>query len=93
MIKTKIKKQTATDRGEAPEKCLADNVQRAMEAYFDDLDGHEASNLHSLFLEEVEKPFFEVVMKYTQGNITHAAKLLGLNRVTLRNRLKKYELD
>ncbi len=93
MIKTKLKKQTATDRGEAPEKCLADNVQRAMEAYFDDLDGHEASNLHSLFLEEVEKPFFEVVMKYTQGNITHAAKLLGLNRVTLRTRLKKYELD
>ena len=93
MIKTKLRKQTAHDRGETPEKCLADNVQRAMEAYFDDLDGHEASNLHGLFLEEVEKPFFEVVMKYTQGNITHAAKILGLNRVTLRNRLKKYGLD
>jgi Fis family transcriptional regulator, factor for inversion stimulation protein len=93
MIKTKLRKQTAADRGETPEKCLADNVQRAMESYFDDLDGHEAGNLHSLFLEEVEKPFFEVVMKYTQGNITHAAKILGLNRVTLRSRLKKYELD
>ncbi len=93
MIKTKLRKQTAHDRGEAPEKCLADNVQRAMEAYFADLDGHEASNLHALFLEEVEKPFFEVVMRYTQGNITHAAKLLGLNRVTLRSRLKKYGLD
>jgi len=93
MIKTKLRKQTAHDRGEAPEKCLADNVQRAMEAYFDDLDGHEASNLHSLFLEEVEKPFFEVVMNYTKGNITHAAKILGLNRVTLRSRLKKYGLD
>ncbi len=93
MIKTKLRKQTAHDRGETPEKCLADNVQRAMEAYFDDLDGHEASNLHSLFLEEVEKPFFEVVMKYTKGNITHAAKILGLNRVTLRSRLKKYGLD
>ena len=55
MIKTKLRKQTAHDRGEAPEKCLADNVQRAMEAYFDDLDGHEASNLHGLFLEEVGK--------------------------------------
>ena len=93
MIKTKLRKQTAHDRGETPERCLADNVQRAMEAYFDDLEGYEASNLHSLFLEEVEKPFFEVVMKYTQGNITHAAKILGLNRVTLRNRLKKYGLD
>lgn len=93
MIKTKHRKQTAHDRGETPERCLADNVQRAMEAYFNDLDGHEASNLHALFLEEVEKPFFEVVMKYTQGNITHAAKILGLNRVTLRSRLKKYGLD
>ena len=93
MIKTKLRKQTAHDRGEAPEKCLGDNVQRAMEAYFEDLDGHEASNLHGLFLEEVEKPFFDVVMKYTQGNITHAAKVLGLNRVTLRSRLKKYGLD
>jgi len=93
MIKTKLRKQTAHDRGETPERCLADNVQRAMEAYFEDLDGHEASNLHGLFLEEVEKPFFEVVMKYTQGNITHAAKILGLNRVTLRSRLKKYEID
>lgn len=93
MIKTKLRKQTAADRHEPPEKCLADNVQRAMEAYFEDLDGHQASDLYSLFLEEVEKPFFDVVMQYTKGNITHAAQILGLNRVTLRNRLKKYGLD
>lgn len=93
MMKTKLRKQTAHDRGETPEKCLSDNVKRAMEAYFEDLDGYEASNLHSLFLEEVEKPFFEVVMHYTKGNITHAAKMLGLNRVTLRSRLRKYGID
>ena len=93
MIKTKLKKQTAADRGESPEKCLAESVQRAMENYFDDLDGHEVKNLHALFLEEVEKPFFRVVMQHTRGNITHAAQMLGLNRVTLRNRLKKYGLD
>jgi len=77
----------------AEERSLAENVQKAMKAYFEDLDGHQASDLHALFLEEVEKPFFDVVMKYTKGNITHAAKMLGLNRVTLRNRLKKYGLD
>lgn len=93
MIKTKVRKQTASDRGEAPEKCLAENVQRAMEAYFEDLDGHQASDLYSLFMEEVEKPFFEVVMQYTNGNLTHASQMLGLNRVTLRNRLKKYGLS
>lgn len=78
---------------EPAEKGLADCVQRAMEDYFEDLDGHQASDLHALFLEEVEKPFFDVVMKHTKGNITHAAQMLGLNRVTLRNRLKKYDLD
>ncbi len=93
MNKTKLRKQTAADRGESPEKCLSDSVQRAMEAYFEDLDGHQVSDLHALFLEEVEKPFFDVVMKHTHGNITHAAQMLGLNRVTLRNRLKKYGLD
>lgn len=93
MNKTKVRKQTAADRGEPPEKCLAESVKNAMETYFDDLDGHQVNNLHSLFLEEVEKPFFDVVMKHTKGNLTHAAQLLGLNRVTLRNRLKKYGLD
>lgn len=93
MIKAKVRKQTATDRGDTPERCLAENVQRAMEAYFEDLDGHQTSDLYSLFLEEVEKPFFDVVMQYNKGNITHAAQMLGLNRVTLRNRLKKYGLD
>lgn len=93
MNKTKLRKQTASDRGDSPEKCLSDNVHRAMESYFEDLDGHDVTDLYDLFLEEVEKPFFDVVMKHTRGNITHAAQMLGLNRVTLRNRLKKYGLD
>ncbi|MCZ6803715.1 MAG: hypothetical protein O7D86_07255 [Proteobacteria bacterium] len=93
MIKTKAGKQTAADRHEAPEKCLSDYVHQAMEAYFEDLDGHQASNLHALFLEEVEKPFFDIVMQFTKGNITRAAQILGLNRVTLRSRLKKYGLE
>ena len=90
MIKTKNRKRTTVERGEIPANCLAESVQRAMEDYFNDLHGHQTNNLHALFLEQVEKPFLDVVMKYTQGNITHAAKILGLNRVTLRNRLKKY---
>ena len=64
-----------------------------MEHYFDDLDGHEARDLYELFMQQVEKPFFDVVMQHTRGNLTQAAKMLGMNRVTLRNRLKKYGLD
>ena len=74
-------------------KCLADNVECAMKTYFKDLDGHETRDLYSLFMQEVEKPFFKVVMRHTRGNLTHAAQMLGLNRITLRNRLKKYGID
>ena len=74
-------------------ECLGSSVQRAIENYFVDLDGHDASNLYDLFLAQVEKPMFEVVMRVTRGNITRAAEILGLNRGTLRNRLRKYGLD
>jgi Fis family transcriptional regulator len=73
--------------------CLSKNVRIAVESYFADLDGHEASNLYNLFIEQVEKPIFEVVMQVTRGNITKASEILGLNRGTLRNRLKRYGLD
>ena len=72
---------------------LGDSVRDAMERYFEDLNGHDPDDLYDLVLSQVEKPLFEVVMNNTQGNLSRAAQLLGLNRATLRNRLKKYGLD
>ena len=92
MSKTNLKNLVPVNEQESV-NCLAENVQCAMRAYFKDLDGYKTNELYALFMEEVEKPFFEVVMEYTKGNITQAAQMLGLNRVTIRNRLKKYELD
>ena len=64
-----------------------------MDKYFADLDGHEASDLYELVISQIEKPLFEVVMKNTRGNVSQAAVALGMNRGTLRSRLKKYGLD
>ena len=72
---------------------LSDCVREAMDKYFTDLDGHEACGLYELVLSQVEKPLFEVVMKNTRGNVSQAALTLGMNRGTLRSRLKKYGLD
>lgn len=82
---------TTENAGEAT--CLSESVRRAMEAYFADLDGHDVCDLYDLLLSQVEKPLFEAVMQHTRGNLTRAADLLGLNRGTLRSRLKKYNLD
>ena len=76
-----------------PEPSLAEHVERAMEAYFKDLDGHETCDLYALFMRQVETPFFKVVMRQARGNMTRAAKMLGLNRITLRHRLEKYGID
>ena len=72
---------------------LSTCVTRAMEQYFRDLNGESPTNLHNFFLCEVEKPFLKVVMEQVQGNQSQAARLLGINRNTLRKKLKTYDLD
>lgn len=74
------------------EPCLSQHIEKAMKTYLKDLEGHPPIKLYSLFIEEVERPFFKVVMEYVKGNISHAAQLLGVNRATLKKRLDKYNI-
>jgi Fis family transcriptional regulator len=67
-------------------------VQRAMEEYFSHLDGQTCTDLYQLVLQEVEAPLFSAVMKYTRNNQSKASEMLGLNRGTLRKKLKLYDL-
>jgi len=67
-------------------------IKHSMEQYFKDLNGEVPANLHNFFINEVEKPFLEVVMNQVNGNQTKAADILGINRNTLRKKLKTYNL-
>jgi Fis family transcriptional regulator, factor for inversion stimulation protein len=69
--------------------CVLDAMQR----YFNHLDGHGASNLYRLVMNEVEAPLLESVMQHTGGNQTQASALLGISRSTLRKKLSQYGLD
>ena len=69
---------------------LGSAVQTALGYYFRDLDGHTPGNLHDMVIQEVEKPLFEAVMEHTRGNQSRAAKILGINRSTLRKKLEYY---
>lgn len=71
---------------------LADCVVHAMQQYFDDLNGEQPEKLHSLFITEVEKPFLQVVLEQVNGNQSRASEMLGINRNTLRKKLKTYDL-
>lgn len=71
---------------------LRENVETAMANYFKHLDGQPVSDVYQMVLSEVEAPLLEQVMKYVRNNQTKAAHLLGLNRGTLRKKLKQYGL-
>ncbi len=71
---------------------LRDNVAQAMQSYFTLLDGSQVTDVYKLVMSEVEAPLFESVLEHTQGNQTKAAEVLGLNRGTLRKKLKQYGL-
>lgn len=71
---------------------LRDSVEIAMRNYFAHLDGQEVTNVHQMVLTEVEAPMLEAVMRYCRDNQTKASKVLGLNRGTLRKKLKQYGL-
>lgn len=71
---------------------IAQTIRLAMEQYFRDLDGETPSAIYDMVLACVEKPLIEVVLTQTQGNQTRAAELLGLNRNTLRKKMKNYDL-
>jgi tRNA-dihydrouridine synthase B len=72
---------------------LNGHVRDALDSYFADLDGHNPGNLYELMLAEVERPLLEKVLHYTRGNQTRAAEVLGINRGTLRKKLKQYGLE
>lgn len=67
-------------------------VERALEAYFARLDGETAKDLYGMVLAEIEAPLLETVMRHAQGNQCQAASMLGINRGTLRKKLKQYDL-
>ncbi len=71
---------------------LRDCVEQAMDNYFKHLDGQSVTDVYEMVMAEVEAPMLEVVMKYTRHNQTRAAHVLGLNRGTLRKKLKQYGL-
>ena len=65
-------------------------VRRAIDGYFRDLDGERARGVYDMVMNCVEKPLLESVLHRVQGNQTHAAQMLGINRNTLRKKMKAH---
>lgn len=76
-----------------PQPCsLRQEVERSMQTYFEQLGNESMTGLYDLVLAEVEVPLLEAVLRHTGSNQSKASILLGLNRGTLRKKLKQYGL-
>ena len=86
---TKSKKELTISKTKKP---LRAHTEDALRQYFATLNGDRPGDLYDLVLGEVEEPLFKAVLDYTQGNQSQAAGILGINRGTLRKKLKTYSL-
>ena len=89
--KTRTREASAA-RAHARELPLRNHAERALSEYFTSLNGYRPSHLYDLVLREVEEPLFRVVLDYAEGNQSRAAGILGINRGTLRKKLKQLGL-
>ena len=73
---------------------LKDEVRKAMRRYFNQLDKKNIPiDVYELVLKEVEPPLLKSVMKFANNNQYKAARILGINRTTLRTKLKKHNIN
>ena len=75
------------------EESLTDAVERHLRAYFDAHEGElPASGLYDRVLREMERPLIRLSLAATRGNQVRAAQLLGLNRNTLRKKIRDLDI-
>ncbi|MBC7945849.1 MAG: Fis family transcriptional regulator [Burkholderiales bacterium] len=69
---------------------IARCVRAAVDSYLRDLEGEKPGALYEMVINCVEKPLIEVILQKVEGNQTQAAELLGINRNTLRKKIKAH---
>ena len=79
-------------KGSLRKKPLSEVTDKAVKQYLKSLNGHDPANLYQLVIGEVERPLLKNAMEYASGNKSRAAKILGINRGTLRKKLRLYDL-
>ena len=87
-----IKSANNSSNGTLIRQTLKESTETALKEYFKTLNGSTPNGLYKLVINEVELPLIEAAMAFTNKNQSQAADILGINRSTLRKKLKLFEL-
>ena len=68
-------------------------TQESVRAYLESLNGHATHCLYDLVMSETEKGLISEVLLWCKGNQSQAASILGMTRTTLRNKIRKHQIN
>jgi nitrogen regulation protein NR(I) len=71
---------------------IKDFLEEKLKHYLKDMTNISNCNLYNTVMSEVEKALISLVLKETNGNQLKTAKVLGINRNTLRSKIKEYKI-
>lgn len=81
-----------TVRAPLEEIAFEDMVRSKLASFLSRVDGYDVTGFYNDVMSRVERPLLELIMERTGGNQVQAARVLGLNRNTLRRKLSDHGL-
>jgi len=72
---------------------LSNDIDILLDQYFTDLSSENPNDVYDMVIQSVEKPLLLYIMNLAEGNQSKAADILGLNRNTLRKKLKQHKIE
>jgi len=76
------------------DETMSEAIERHLEqSFFNHEDGLPSNGLYSRVLYEMERPLISMTLAATRGNQIKAAEILGLNRNTLRKKIRELDIE
>jgi len=72
---------------------IEDILQREVKKHIANIKTMSNGHLHKMVLGVVEKSLLSIVMDETNGNQSEASRILGINRNTLRNKIREHKIN
>ncbi|MFY9269049.1 MAG: helix-turn-helix domain-containing protein [Candidatus Manganitrophaceae bacterium] len=85
--------ETSVEKFNGHEPNLSELLEKKLGDFVKRVKNCEVKNLYGLLLREFEKPLITFALKETDGNQIQAAQLLGMNRNTLRKKMKELKIS
>ena len=71
---------------------LSQLLERKFAVFVKKVRHSNTKGLYAMLISEVEKPIFTLALQETCGNQVKAAKLLGVNRNTIRKKIEEFKI-